>query len=125
MNGEGLVPLFAAAISTGFFFAGAALGQAYPAKPVRIVVGFSPGGTTDILAREIGARMQENWGRAMVVDNRPGAVGNIGADVVAKAPPDGYTLLLARTPLPSTRPYIRSCPTIRSTTSSRSCSSAR
>src|SRR5690349_12815836 len=69
--------------------------QGYPEKPIRIVVGFSPGGTTDILAREIGARIQESWGRAVVVDNRPGAGGNISHEVVAKAAPDGYTLLLS------------------------------
>jgi tripartite-type tricarboxylate transporter receptor subunit TctC len=85
----------ASALSGGLLPASEALGQAYPAKPIRIVVGFSPGGTTDILARELGVRMQESWGRSVVVDNRPGAGGNIGAEVVAKAPPDGYTLLLS------------------------------
>ena len=82
MNVKILVPLLAATLSTGLLFAGTALGQAYPAKPIRIAVGFAPGGTTDILAREIGARMQESWGRPVVVDNRPGAGGNIAAEVV-------------------------------------------
>ncbi len=94
MNANALAPLLAAALATGLLITNQAAGQAYPAKTVRIVVGFSPGGTTDILARELGARMQESWGRSVVVDNRPGAAGNIGAEVVAKAPPDGYTLLL-------------------------------
>lgn len=68
--------------------------QTYPAKQIRFVVTFPPGGTTDILAREIGARLQESWKQSVVIDNRPGGGGNIGADIVAKAPPDGYTILL-------------------------------
>lgn len=68
--------------------------QPYPAKPVRIVVPFPPGGTTDIVARAVGAELQKIWGQSVVIDNRGGAGGNIGADVVAKSEGDGYTLLM-------------------------------
>ena len=68
--------------------------QNYPARPIRIIVPFLPGATTDILARLIGARYHAAWGQTAVVENRSGASGNIGADVVAKAAPDGYTLLM-------------------------------
>jgi len=74
-----LVPSFAAA-------------QAYPAKPVRIIVNFPAGGVADIYARIIGAKAQESWGQPVVVENRTGGGGNIGADAVAKSAPDGYTL---------------------------------
>lgn len=75
----------------------AAWPQAYPVKPVRIVVPFPPGGTSDILARAIGQKLNEEWKQQIIVDNRPGAGANIGAEIVAKSPPDGYTLLLAST----------------------------
>ena len=68
--------------------------QQYPAKPIRVVVGFAPGGGTDLVARIIGAKLTEHWGQAVAVDNRAGATGTIGADIVAKSAPDGYTLLM-------------------------------
>ena len=72
----------------------AALSQQYPTKAVRIVVGFAPGGGTDIVARIIGAKLTELWGQSFIVDNRAGAAGTIGADITAKSPPDGYNIML-------------------------------
>ena len=69
--------------------------QAFPTKPIRIVVPFSAGGPTDLTVRAMGPRLTELLGKAIVVDNRAGATGIIGAEIVAKAPPDGYTLLAA------------------------------
>jgi tripartite-type tricarboxylate transporter receptor subunit TctC len=70
-----------------------AYAQTYPTKPIRIVVPFPPGGFSDVFARIIGAEMTKSWGQQVVIDNRTGAGGNIGSDIVAKAPPDGYTLV--------------------------------
>ena len=66
----------------------------YPTKPIRYIVGYTPGGTADMLARAVGQKMTEAWGQQVIVENRPGAGTNIGADVAAKAPPDGYTLFM-------------------------------
>jgi tripartite-type tricarboxylate transporter receptor subunit TctC len=74
------------------FVAGMANAQTYPTKPIRLIVGFPPGGGTDIVARLIGQKLTDAWGQQILVDNRPGATGMIGAQVVAKAPADGYTL---------------------------------
>lgn len=73
--------------------AGAAAAQGYPAKPVRVVVGFAAGSSSDVTMRILAPKLTEVWGQSVIVDNRPGAGGNIAAQFVASAPPDGYTLL--------------------------------
>src|ERR1700758_1353637 len=72
--------------------------QASPTRPVHLIAPFAPGGATDIMARLIGQWLSERLGQPFVIENRPGAAGNIGAEAVAKSPPDGYTLLLASSP---------------------------
>src|ERR1700758_1476782 len=72
--------------------------QTYPSRPVRLIVGFPAGGPQDIVARLMGQWLSERLGQSVVIDNRPGAGSNIGADVAVKAPADGYTLLLVGTP---------------------------
>jgi len=75
--------------------AGAGAAEKFPTKPIRIIVAYTPAGTTDILARAIGQKMTESWGQPVIVDNRPGANGNIGTEIAARATPDGYTILMA------------------------------
>src|SRR5215510_6227101 len=83
----------ALALATFALPAGGAVAQTYPNKPIRIVVPFVAGGAVDMLARMVGAKLSESLGQPVIVENRPGAGGNVAADAVAKSPPDGYTIL--------------------------------
>ena len=74
--------------------AAAVAAQGYPNKPIRFVVPYAPGGNTDILSRLIGQKLNEAWGQQVIIDNRPGAAGTVGAELVARAPADGYTLIM-------------------------------
>ena len=83
---------FSLALSLGM---GAVQAQVWPTKTVKIVVPFAPGGASDILARAIAQPLSQFWGQSVVIDNKPGAGGTLGADIVAKSEPDGHTLLLS------------------------------
>lgn len=83
-----------AAAAVAVCIPGLSSAQAFPSKPVRIVVPFAPGGTSDSLARMLGQKLSEAWGQPVLVENRAGADGNVGADFVAKSAPDGHTLML-------------------------------
>jgi tripartite-type tricarboxylate transporter receptor subunit TctC len=93
-----LIPLLAA---SGPLFA-----QAYPARPIKLVIPFPPGGPLDLAGRAIGQKLQEAWGQPVVVENRPGAGGNIGADAVAKSAPDGYTLVMGALSTHAVNPHL-------------------
>ena len=90
----------------GVVFTAAAFAQAFPSRPVRYIVPFPPGGATDIIARVLAQKMGEAWGQPVVVENRAGAAGAIGSDAVAKAAPDGYTILMGTTSTHAVNPAI-------------------
>jgi len=100
MNAEFFRRMLALVMLAGFTMSAGAAERAldstgnYPSRPIRLVVTFPPGGGTDILARLLGSQLSDAWGEQVVIDNRPGASGNIGAEIVARAAPDGYTLLM-------------------------------
>src|SRR5437764_909778 len=98
--------LFAASL----LLAGAAIAQSYPNRPVRVIVPWTPGQATDIAARVVAQKLQETLGQSFVIDNKPGAGGAIGSDAVAKAVPDGYTLLAASSGPLSIMPNLQKTP---------------
>jgi tripartite-type tricarboxylate transporter receptor subunit TctC len=94
LNRRHFVGLAAAAVAAPSILVSRALGADWPVRPVRVVVPFTPGGSTDITARLVSNRLQEVWGQSVVVENKPGAGGNIAADMVAHSDPDGYTIFI-------------------------------
>ena len=96
--------LIAVTLTCSSFFAFAQ--QTYPAKPIRLIVGFAPGGGTDIVARAIAPKMSELLGQSIIIENKSGAAGTIGADLVAKSNPDGYTLLMGHSNSNAIAPFV-------------------
>ena len=94
LNRRHFVGLAAAAVAAPSILVSRALGADWPVRPVRVVVPFKPGGSTDMTARLVSNRLQEVWGQSVVVENKPGAGGNIAADMVAHSDPDGYTIFI-------------------------------
>ena len=88
-------PLRGAILALVFFVlvGSAYAADSYPSKPIRVIIPFSPGGTSDTLARMMGQKMSESWGQSVVIDARPGAGGIIGTEIAMRAPADGYTLM--------------------------------
>jgi len=101
---------FVAVLLAAALLASQAIAQPYPSKPIRIVVPFAPGGAVDVVARTVGQRMSEQMGTPIVVENRPGASANLGAEHVAKAEPDGYTLLMGANGLATNGTLFKNLP---------------
>lgn len=94
MKGQPCLVALALALGASACVSAADPAASYPNRPIRIIVAYTPAGTTDILARAVGQRMTENWGQSVIVENRPGANGNIGTEIAARATPDGYTITM-------------------------------
>jgi tripartite-type tricarboxylate transporter receptor subunit TctC len=105
LNRRRFAGLAAAALAAPSILASRALSANWPTRPVRVVVPFTPGGSTDITARLVSNRLQEVWGQSVVVENKPGAGGNIAADMVAHSDSDGYTILISGPGL-ATNPFL-------------------
>src|SRR5215470_4099 len=99
-----LLRIVALMLATGFVAAAGA--QSWPTKPIRLIAPFPAGGLVDVLARAVGEELAKTLGQPVVIENRPGAGGNIGADVVAKAEPDGHTLLMTSPGIQSINQFL-------------------
>jgi tripartite-type tricarboxylate transporter receptor subunit TctC len=106
MKTRALAALACAAIALTAAHPAFAQAPAWPTRPVKIVVPFAPGGATDVVARQLAQKLAAIWGQSVVVENRAGAGGNIGADAVAKSPPDGYTLLMTSGSIVTANPHM-------------------
>src|SRR6266513_2984798 len=84
--------------------------QSYPARPVKLIVSYPPGGSSDLMARVFGAKLAEMWGQQVVVENKPGAAGSIGTDYAAKQPPDGYSFMIGNSGPVAINPLLSSVP---------------
>ena len=106
-RGEGMTRLTVNIVGLLFISLGhTAVAQTYPSKPVRFVVPFVPGGPTDIQGRMLGEKLSQRLGQQVIIDNRGGAGGNIGMDLTAKSPPDGYTIVIATVGTWAVNPYL-------------------
>lgn len=103
---RGLSPFVLAALAMSCAPSGSVAAQAYPSKPIRMIVPSAPGSGPDIMARSIGQKLAEAWGQSVIVDARPGAGGIIGSELAAKAPPDGYTLIMGNAGSHSVNPSL-------------------
>src|SRR5437868_3896877 len=92
-----IVPMIVVA-ACALFTGAASAADEFPRKPVRLIAPFAPGGATDVLARIVSQKLSERWGQSVIVDNRTGASGNIGTEIAARVPADGYALLIGGTP---------------------------
>ena len=101
-----LLATCAAALLAGASLPAASQQTAWPTKPIRLVVGFAPGGGTDVMARALAQALTESLGQPVIVDNKPGASGNLSAAEVGRAPADGYTILVAPTSVETANPYL-------------------
>ena len=106
MNKRHLLSLSAVVCAAACFMLPAAYAQTYPSKPIRLIVPFPAGGATDLFARSLSQKLGERLGQSVVIDNKPGAGGTLGSDLAAKAPADGYTLLLSTTSTHSIGPNL-------------------
>jgi tripartite-type tricarboxylate transporter receptor subunit TctC len=102
---RGLLAVALSAFACGVF------AQAYPAKPVRLIVTYPPGGSSDLMARVFGAKLGELWGQQVIVESKPGAAGSIGMEFAAKQPPDGYSFVIGNLGPAAVNPLLSKVPT--------------